>query len=63
MPKGLVVYLDDDTYRRFKILSVQEGQSLKDFAYDIIKATVDSNRDPEELLSELERQKTLFDIT
>ena len=61
MPKGLVVYLDDDTYKRFKILSVQEGRSLKDFAYEIIKAVVDSNRDPEELLSEFERQKTLFD--
>ena len=61
MPKGLVVYLDDDTYRRFKILSVQEGQSLKDFAYDIIKAVVDSHRDPKELQSEFIRQNVLFE--
>ncbi|UCH01376.1 MAG: hypothetical protein JSV20_05710 [Candidatus Bathyarchaeota archaeon] len=50
MPKGLVVYLDDDTYKRFKIICVNEGKSLKDFAYDAIKAVVDSFRDPKELL-------------
>lgn len=61
MPKGLVVYLDDDTYKRFKIICVNEGKSLKDFAYDIIKGVVDSFRDPKELLLELERQKALAD--
>ena len=42
MPKGLVVYLDDETYKRFKMLCVNEGNSLKDQAYELIKETVES---------------------
>lgn len=61
MPKGLVVYLDDETYKRLKILSAKEGQNLKDLAYSIIKGVVDCYRNPKELLTELERQEVLAD--
>ncbi len=56
MPKGLVVYLDDETYKQLKIISAKEGQSLKDFVYEVIKGVVDCHRDPKELLEQLKRE-------
>jgi hypothetical protein len=44
MPKGLVVYLDDGTYKKLKAMSTQEGKTLKDLSYDIIKNAVDKNQ-------------------
>lgn len=49
MPKGLVVPLDDETYRKLKAMSASEGKYLKDCAYDIIKNAVDKNREPESI--------------
>ncbi len=54
MPKGLVVYLDDETYKRLKAMSINEGKSLKDLAYELLK---DSLEGYEEFIEE-ERAKT-----
>lgn len=41
MPKGLVVHLDDDLYRRFAMMCAYEGMTLKDQVYKIIKESVE----------------------
>jgi hypothetical protein len=41
MPKGLVVHLDDDLYRRFAMICAYEGMTLKDQVYKIIKEDVE----------------------
>jgi hypothetical protein len=38
----LVVYLDDEIYKRFKMMCVIEEKSLKDKAYEILKDMVES---------------------
>jgi hypothetical protein len=55
MPKGLVVYLDDDTYKKLKAMSTQEGKTLKDLSYDIIKNAVDKNQKDQKTGSIIER--------
>jgi len=41
MPKGLIVHLDDDLYRRFAMMSAYEGMTLKEQVYKIIKEDVE----------------------
>ena len=41
MPKGLVVHLDDDLYRRFAMMCAYEGMTLKDQLYKMIKEDVE----------------------
>jgi hypothetical protein len=41
MPKGLVVHLDDDLYRRFAMMCAYEGMTLKDQVYKMIKEDVE----------------------
>lgn len=41
MPKGLVVYLDDDTYKKLKEMYSNPEQSLRGVFYDIIKDIAD----------------------
>lgn len=45
MPKGLVVYLDDETYKRLKAMSINEGKPLKDVVYEMIKSDVEAYED------------------
>jgi hypothetical protein len=40
MPKGLVVFLDDDLHRRFRSMCTYEGLTLKDELYKMIKEDV-----------------------
>ena len=42
MPKGLVVHLDYEIYKRFRMMYISEGETLKDQAYELIKETVKS---------------------
>jgi hypothetical protein len=53
MPKGLVVYLDEEIYKKLKAMSIQEGKTLKDCAYDIIKNSVDKNQKPRSIAESL----------
>ena len=39
MPKSLVIPLDDETYRQFKKYADDNGETLKDAAYETIKET------------------------
>ena len=41
VPKGLVVYVDDDLHRRFAIMCTCEGLTLKDELYKMIKEDVE----------------------
>ena len=54
MPKGLVVYLDDETYKRLKAMSINDGKTLKDLTYEMIRESLEGY---EEFLVE-QRAKT-----
>lgn len=41
MPKGLVVHLDDDLYRRFAMMCAYEAMTLKDELYQLVKDAVE----------------------
>ena len=41
MPKGLVVYLDDDLHDRLRAVCAHEKKTLKDFAYEQIKGALE----------------------
>lgn len=45
MPKGLVIYLDDETYKSLKNMCANEDKHLKDMAYDIIKGSVEAYKE------------------
>jgi len=53
LPRGLVVYLDVETYKKLKAMSAREGKTLKDLSYDIIRNAVYESQGPEEIAASL----------
>jgi len=46
MPKGIVTYVSEDLYEKFKRLCALEGSTIKDKVNELIEAWVESSEPP-----------------
>jgi len=63
MPKGIVTYVSEDLYEKFKRLCALEGSTIKDKVNELIEAWVESNETPKQPEKVADQESSKEDIS